>query len=337
VWTKCLLEGDAAQNSTPLTFSSSQGNDLVTDGHGLHAENMDDQTEQEYGHRSSGMEPNGPVEVESNSASAAIAAAIAAAVDGSEPSIEPPNAVTTSSDAVTAKPTEEATASDGDVRPAESETLTPENDIVPSATAPDPAILSEEQSTNGYHDVQVPYLPVAGKPLQAAASFASTIPDDDAEAAETQIFDEDSGPGLTMPDYSLDQTLVEDKEAGAGTLEQEHLPEPPASPISNTLLSTSSGSTVGESGSQNTSILSTSVSPMKVGGKAVKTPSANRLSISYAAGTRRLVIDAGVVKKLKVFRAEGRIDVIVDIEKDGENGLKGILVCYFHPFQLFMD
>jgi len=62
-------------------------------------------------------------------------------------------------------------------------------------------------------------------------------------------------------------------------------------------------------------------------GKAEKTPSANRLSISYSRGNRRLVIDAEVVESLKVFRAEGRIEVSVKLEKDKADNLKGILVC----------
>lgn len=54
-------------------------------------------------------------------------------------------------------------------------------------------------------------------------------------------------------------------------------------------------------------------------------PSANRLSISYAAGTRRMVIDSGVVEKLKVFRSDARIEVHMSISED-HGHLKGILV-----------
>jgi 20S proteasome subunit alpha 6 len=167
--------------------------------------------------------------------------------------------------------------------------------------------------------------------LQASASLASTILDEDAQADETGSFDEDSGAAAIIADSSQDKPHVGDMETQTDFLEQEHLPEPPASPTSNTLLSTSSGSTYGEPGSQNTSTsLSAPVSPMKVDGKAAKTPSANRLSISYAAGSRRLVVDAHVVEKLKVFRSEGRIEVAINVEKDSDNGLKGILVCVLH-------
>ncbi|KAI0260918.1 hypothetical protein BC834DRAFT_830933 [Gloeopeniophorella convolvens] len=58
----------------------------------------------------------------------------------------------------------------------------------------------------------------------------------------------------------------------------------------------------------------------------VRTPSANRLSISYAAGTKRLVINAEIVEKLKVLRREGRVEIVLRIEKDDSNELKGIII-----------
>lgn len=57
-----------------------------------------------------------------------------------------------------------------------------------------------------------------------------------------------------------------------------------------------------------------------------KIPSANRLSVSYAGATRRLVIDAEVVPKLKVFRAEGRLEVTVSLMADERGGFRGIAV-----------
>lgn len=58
-----------------------------------------------------------------------------------------------------------------------------------------------------------------------------------------------------------------------------------------------------------------------------KAPSANRLSISYAAGARRMVIDAEIVDSIRVFRAESRIEVHMNICKL-ETRFKGILVCF---------
>jgi len=63
--------------------------------------------------------------------------------------------------------------------------------------------------------------------------------------------------------------------------------------------------------------------------KGGRVPSANRLSISYAGGSRRLVVNAEVVESLKVYRSDGRIDVCISLEKDKSDSLKGILVGIF--------
>jgi 20S proteasome subunit alpha 6 len=44
------------------------------------------------------------------------------------------------------------------------------------------------------------------------------------------------------------------------------------------------------------------------------TPSPNRISISYAGSSKRLVLDADIVDQLKIFRREGRIDIKVRLE-----------------------
>ncbi|KAA1466011.1 hypothetical protein DENSPDRAFT_862187 [Dentipellis sp. KUC8613] len=90
-----------------------------------------------------------------------------------------------------------------------------------------------------------------------------------------------------------------------------------ASPEATTLISGSSISTYGE---LNQLPLKADPHP------GLPTPSANRLSISYAGGTKRLVINAEVVESLKVFRAEGRIEVRMTLEKEETNGLNGVLI-----------
>jgi hypothetical protein len=42
--------------------------------------------------------------------------------------------------------------------------------------------------------------------------------------------------------------------------------------------------------------------------------SANRISISYANSTRRLVIDADVVKKVRIVRAKARVEITLAVE-----------------------
>ncbi|PCH41623.1 hypothetical protein WOLCODRAFT_137501 [Wolfiporia cocos MD-104 SS10] len=61
-------------------------------------------------------------------------------------------------------------------------------------------------------------------------------------------------------------------------------------------------------------------------GKAGKVASANRLSVTYAAGSRRIVIDADIVDKLKVTRADGRIEVHINMSQDETGAYKGILL-----------
>lgn len=105
--------------------------------------------------------------------------------------------------------------------------------------------------------------------------------------------------------------------------EPEHLPEPPASPVSNTVASSTSTGT--------TNVEGTSVLP-----PAIKAPSANRLSISYASGTRRLLIDAEIVEKMTVMRPEGRIEVAMSVERLADS-FKGIWVRkYFFSKPFFI-
>lgn len=182
---------------------------------------------------------------------------------------------------------------------------------------------SEEQSADhaGYPETQVS----GPKPLQAVASFASTILDEDhgvGTYSQEQVASQLTG------DISVEEEVTIHVKNANDSADQEHLPEPPASPTSNTLLSTSSGSTHGEpSQSQASTVVS----------KGGRMPSANRLSISYAGGSRRLVVDAEVVESLKVYRSDGRIEVHVSLDKDGEDGLKGVLVRIFVLYGLMFS
>lgn len=187
-----------------------------------------------------------------------------------------------------------------------------------------PAPPDQEHAANpiGYSDTQV-----RGAPLQVASSIA-TLPDLDAPNSATSSFSDGGAPAVMngevedtiadegyqdMPSGEELELIVSEHQRQHG---HEHLPEPPASPTSNTLLSTPSNSNYGERNQ----------TPAKADGKGVRTPSANRLSISYAGGNRRLVIDADVVTKLKVFRAQGRIEVLMNFDKEDDNGSKGIFV-----------
>lgn len=183
----------------------------------------------------------------------------------------------------------------------------------------------EEQSANhvGY-STQVSGIQMEGNFLEVAPSFTSTVPDFNPQ--DLAAFSENGAATVINGGQAEEETSSDDKPVEeAENPEQDHLPEPPLSPT--TLLSTSSTSTYGEA-------------PPKVDVKPPRIPSANRLSISYAGGSKRLVIDAEVIQKLQVFRQDGRIEVYLNIDQDGEDGLKGILVsgnrqsllCYVDVF-----
>lgn len=153
------------------------------------------------------------------------------------------------------------------------------------------------------------FLDMTAAPQRDTLLDMSTQPVDgnrDEIGEETQI-DHDQEDDRNTRDYE------DHEQINAETAQPEHLPEPPASPVSNTLLSTPSNSTYEDAGG------------MKAESKT-RVPSANRISISYAGGNRRLVIDAEVVQKMKVLRQAGMIEVVMDVIRFNENELKGILV-----------
>ena len=102
------------------------------------------------------------------------------------------------------------------------------------------------------------------------------------------------------------QTTNDASDVAGTTSHGDHLPEPPASPSDD----------------------ASSLPHTKVDAGVVKTPSANRLSIFYSRGNRRFVVDAEVVESVKLFRQEGRIEVTINIDKNADGSLKGILVRY---------
>ncbi|KDQ64979.1 hypothetical protein JAAARDRAFT_202226 [Jaapia argillacea MUCL 33604] len=157
---------------------------------------------------------------------------------------------------------------------------------------------SDVASTDTTDTLQVPS---KGGPLHSAASFTSTVPDID-----TNHPIHENGDDQAMDDGTETQTQTQILSQIEAT--QPELAQSTATPsVAKTLASLPSVS-------------------IYVPTKGAKAPSANRLSISYAAGTRRMVVDAEVVDKLKVFRAEGRVEVSITIATDDLAGFKGILI-----------
>ena len=152
--------------------------------------------------------------------------------------------------------------------------------------------------------------PSSGEPVEASGSVKAEI-----IMSNTSLENEESS---ETKELSGSTSTLNDKVGAADrTMDEEHLPEPPASPTSNTAFS----------GTSNGSATQADLPPKPVLSGS-RQPSPNRISISYVGGTKRLVIDAEIVDNLKVFRAEGRIEVRMNVERSG-NGFKGILVSVY--------
>ena len=138
------------------------------------------------------------------------------------------------------------------------------------------------------------------KPLDIV-STDSTLPN----MEETTQPDETVSSNLDCAEPYGTQTTNDANDDGTAS-QGDHLPEPPASP-------------------------SDDASPLplvKVEAGAVKTPSASRLSISYSCGNRRFIVDVEVVESVNLFRQEARIEVTINVDKNSDGSLKGILVRY---------
>jgi 20S proteasome subunit alpha 6 len=161
--------------------------------------------------------------------------------------------------------------------------------------------LIKEQSTNQLDssDRQVSNNGRRTTPLQAVSSFAST-------AVDSELQD------TSYSEYSA--TLVNDDTSG--------FVEDATQPISSAegdqhedSMSTTSTLLTGHADTQDP--FSTNVE---------NTVSPNRLAISYAAASRRIIINAEVVESLKVSRKDRRIEISMAVEKDDEMQLKGVVV-----------
>lgn len=140
--------------------------------------------------------------------------------------------------------------------------------------------------------------------LGAAASFTSTVAGNDSQEVSFSEY------GSTL--VNEDATMSTEQK-GAQTAE-----DPTRDSLSPTSTLLTTGQEVGESSLQT--------------GKT-RTLSANRLAISYASASRRILIDAKIVDTLRVFRKEHRIEVGFNVEEGDESEIKGIIVSTPHcPF-----
>ncbi|KAJ7638530.1 hypothetical protein FB45DRAFT_976678 [Roridomyces roridus] len=182
----------------------------------------------------------------------------------------------------------------------------------------DPPGLSTSFSSDAVDDVpdtlSGPVLPPSDTPLVSSATSDDTPALDapptsastDSDLAETQSVQTENSPvtlSLTATLVGLDEAAAPSSLAGEATVEEveaTQMDDPPPS-----LTVSAASTTYGEA-----------FQPVKPETKGPKVPAANRLSISFEGGNRRIVFDA------EVARAEVRINLM----SDGETGFKGILM-----------
>lgn len=120
------------------------------------------------------------------------------------------------------------------------------------------------------------------------------------QTQETQVETQQNTPQATQPNSQQDIHPLDHTQS-------DHLPEPPTS---------------------NSSASAYEPTPASESKVITRTPSANRISISYAGGKRRLVVDAEVVDTLTVYRQDGRIEVTVQVSSAGDEEFKGLWVRF---------
>lgn len=211
--------------------------------------------------------------------------------------------------AASAPPSEEG------VSPSSSAPAVPDSSVIASSSSSDTSVaapptelaaLDEEQHTDHSHSPDVPS-PVA--PEESTTSSASIV-----ERSLTQEDHSFGDPRLTGVDDPQDDSATQVNFDGH--------------PSSDTLPSRSTASTYDEPNQ----------SPIKAElQRGLRTPSANRLSISYAAGTKRLVINSEIVEKFKILRSDGRVEISLRVEKDDASELNGIIVGPSHLITLFLS
>jgi 20S proteasome subunit alpha 6 len=135
------------------------------------------------------------------------------------------------------------------------------------------------------------------KRLGPAASLASTVAENDSQDVSFSEY------GSTLVN---EDAIISTEQKGARTA---------GDPARDSLSPTSTLLTAGQEAGD---------SVLQAGG--TKTLSANRLAISYASASRRILIDAKIVDTLRVFRKEHRIEIGLNVEKGDETELKGIIV-----------
>jgi len=159
----------------------------------------------------------------------------------------------------------------------------------------------DHRSASPESHVAFDYGAFAHRRLGPAASFASTVAGNDSQ----EISFSEYGSTLVNED-----AIMSTQQKGAQTAGG-----PARDSLSPTSTLLTAGQEVGDSALQ--------------AGES-KMLSANRLAISYASASRRILIDAKIVDTLRVFRREHRIEIGFNVEKGDETEIKGIIVSTRH-------
>lgn len=207
----------------------------------------------------------------------------------------------------------------------DSDTSLPAEPAAATAVAAEPAIPVIEpvsQSTaeaNGHSSTQT----------DAEINDATAAPTLSQSASTATVLDAETEPMESPPTPPATQMVDGQPASQELRMEPTEILEPKSEAIEADQFTSSQTSPTLMASSVTTVAASEELVPqIKVEAEGSHVPSANRLSISYAAGTRRMVINAGVVDKLKVFRSDARIEVHMNISEDSGR-LKGILVSAF--------
>lgn len=163
----------------------------------------------------------------------------------------------------------------------------------------------DHRSASPESHVGFDYGAFTNKRLGPAASFASTIAENDSQ----EVSFSDYGSTLVNEDAVTSTERKDTRTAG----------DPARDSLSPTSTLLTTGQDGGDSASQT---------------GETKALSANWLAISYASASRRILIDAKIVDALRVFRKEYRIEIDFNAEKGDGTELKGILVSTRSPFRI---
>lgn len=185
--------------------------------------------------------------------------------------------------------------------------------------------VAEDEDIDGVDVDGEPIVIVVEVPVQRDETVEEAIENDDDEVASALL-----ARGVTP------QPQVESDAVTLSLLSTPSLNTPREMPVHDSP-DVAPASTNGGDSIHDGDVREVSVVPTETGAIPPPDPSADRISISYARNSRRIVLDAETIEKVAIFRAEGRIEVTVlirpatiregdELVQDDSRVCKGILV-----------